>query len=544
MINIDFNNGIGKITFALALIILFLPGCKKDFFEVNPQDQLSEGTFWKSKDDAYTVLMGCYKREEGWTESIRDLDVSLIFFDEWTDISSAKELGLGFPQSGILPTTGQIGDMWSCNYKKIARANYFLDNIGKVNMDEGEKKEMIAEAKFIRDYSYFWLCQLWGNVPFPTKTLTFDEANKISQTSKEEVVDFILNELTEIASDLPLKQPDSEKGRVEKGTALALKGRLLMAEKRWSEAAQTYKTIMDLNRYIIDPRFKELFQEQGDNSDEIIFAAHHMQDKLGDEVTQHHILPGEFGGYNSTNLNQNFVDKFLMKDGKSIEESPLYDPEHPYENRDPRIYATVLLPNYSIVNGITFQGHPDSVTMVYGQGGIGITGYGINKFFDHDYKGNVWSYGGDYKLIRYAEVLMSYLESKLEAGDNITQNLLDETINKIRGREAVDLPPVTETDPTKLREIIRNERCVEFAFEGGIRYWDLIRWGIAVEVISKKFYGMKITDNPETYSGSYIINDKGNIFVWENVFHDYNYLWPIPQSEMDINKNLVQNPGY
>jgi len=229
-----------------------------------------------------------------------------------------------------------------------------------------------------------------------------------------------------------------------------------------------------------------------------------------------------------------------MIDGKPAGESPLYDPANPFANRDPRLYATVLLPGYSVVNGKKYVGYPDSSS----QNGPGVTGYGLNKFYDHDYTGNKSSYGGDYILIRYAEVLLSYLESELESGNPITQSLLDETINKVRGRLSVKMTPVTETDPTKLREIIRNERAIELACEGGIRYWDLIRWKIADKVLNGKFYGMQVTDNPSNYHGKYIINENGNMFIQERIFHDWNYLWPIPQSELDVNPNLVQNPGY
>jgi len=539
----NFNNLIRKFTLVLTLIILSLPGCKKDFLNENPKNAISEAIFWKTKGDAYQALMGCYNLltiSQG--ERFVNLNKTMLWMSEYAGYSSWRTFrARGIEIQTINPITTAI---WPKIYTTVSSTNYFLDNIEKVDMDETEKATMIAEVRFLRAFCYFWLSQLYGNVPLVKTTLTFDEANSVSQASEVEVRNFILTELTEIASDLPLKQPTSEKGRIERGAALALKGRLLMAEERWSEAATTYKEIMDLNRYIIDPQFKKLFEDEGNNSNEIIFAARFMETESGEAVTQHHTISGQFGGWNATNLNQNFIDEFEMTDGKLISESGMYDPENPFENRDPRLYATALLPNYSIVKGRIFQGHPDSVNMVYGQYGPGITGYGLNKFFDPDYTGNKNKYGGDHPLIRYAEVLLSYLESKLEAGDNIDQNLLDETINKIRGREAVAMPSVTETDPNKLREIIRRERCVELAFEAGLRYWDLIRWKIAYEVINQKFYGMKVTDNPETYSGTHIINDKGNIFVNENVFYEYNYLWPLPQSELDINKNLIQNPGY
>jgi len=410
-------------------------------------------------------------------------------------------------------------------------------------MNETEKAAMKGEARFIRAFHYFWLYQLWENVPLIKTTLSFDEANNISQASKEELVNFILTELTEAAEGLPVKQPSSATGRAEKGAALALKGRLLMAEERWSEAAATYKDIMDLNRYMIDPRYKELFEDEGENNDEVIFANQQMEGELGEVITQHIIKSSVYGGYNGCNVFQHVLDKFPMVDGESIEDSDMYDPENPFENRDPRLYATILITGYSEVYGEIFQGDPETIAKT-GQTGPNISGYIVQKFWDRNYEGNTTQYGGDYPQIRYAEVLLSRLESELEAGNSIDQSLLDNTINLVRQRAAVDMPAVTETNPENLREIVRRERAIELAFEGGIDYFDLKRWRTLKEEASQELLGMKITDNPDEYEGLYSINEEGHLIIGNLEFHDHNYLWPIPLAELDINENLEQNPGY
>ena len=132
---------------------------------------------------------------------------------------------------------------------------------------------------------------------------------------------------------------------------MGLKGRVLMAQKKWSEAAAVYKQIMDLNRYIIDPRFKELFEDEAENTDEFIFANQYMENEYGEAASQFTMRSSLYGGYNSLNVFKHLLDKFGMNDGMPIEESPLYDPANPYENRDPRLYATVLITGYSVVNG-------------------------------------------------------------------------------------------------------------------------------------------------------------------------------------------------
>lgn len=524
-----------------------MQGCK-DFLEEHPYDQLSEATFWNDQNDALRGLMGVYQRLSSGHVTWDGWDVNTIYADYFTDIGThiRDNEPNAYPVAGILSTNAQVASLWKVSYQKIARANYFLDNINKCDMNEDLRNEMIGEAKLIRAYCYFWLSQLFGNVPLVTTTLTFDEANSISQSSQQEVVEFLITDLTDAAKYLPVERPSSQKGRYEKGAALAIKGRLLMSQKRWSEASDTYKTIMDLNRYIIDPRFERLFVEEAENSKEIIFATHYTagySQPIGQRINQLVNWTSYFGGNNGFQFFQEFVDKFLMIDGLSIEESPLFDSENPFKNRDPRLYYTVLLPGYSKFNNKTFQGHPDTIAK-FGQFGNGCTGYAINKFYDRKFTGTKTQSGADYYLIRYAEILLSRLESELEAGKSINQELLDKTINLVRKRDEVDMPSVTETNPSKLREIIKRERLIEFAGEGGIRYWDLLRRRELHEVLSQVFHGMQITKSPNNYTGTYKIDEKGHLIMGKKLFYEHNYLWPIPLNELDVNTKLVQNPDY
>ena len=157
---------------------------------------------------------------------------------------------------------------------------------------------------------------------------------------------------------------------------------------------------------------------------------------------------------------------------------------------------------------------------------------------DPNFSASIVNYGGNWNIVRYAEVLLSYLESKLEAGAPIDQALLDETINKVRGRASVNMPPVTETDRTLLREILRKERRNETAFEG-IRYWDLMRWRIADKVLKGDFYGAPFpnTIKPIRKKGN-IVDPHSRWFVTSKNFRVADYQWPIPQSETNINPNL------
>ncbi|WP_158856453.1 RagB/SusD family nutrient uptake outer membrane protein [Lunatibacter salilacus] len=539
------SNNKAKINYLriVFFFMVFLPACNEDFLVENPKTAISEAIFWKNAQEAHQALMGCYSvYYDRWGERLGNYDKSMIWMSSWAGYSSWRDFGWARERQ-ITPTHGTINTLWQKSYRQIARANYFLENIDRVEMDETEKAAMKGEVQFLRAFTYFWLFQLWENIPLVKNTLTFDEANNVTQAPKEELVEFILAELTQAAERMHVRQAPSAMGRAEKGSALAMKGRLLMAENRWSEAAGTYEEIMGMGRYVIDPRYKELFQDDGENNDEVIFANQYMENEMGESMSQHTIKSSIYGGFNACNVFQHVLDKFPMNDGVPIENSALYDPENPFENRDPRLYATILITGYSEVFGVVFTGDPASIART-GQTGPNISGYILQKFWDRDYEGNSQFYGGDYPQIRYAEVLLSRLEAELEAGNSIDQSLLDNTINQVRQRQAVDMPPVTEMDPAALRDIVRRERAVELAFEGGIEYFDLKRWGTLQEEVSQELYGMKITDDPENYVGQYAINENGHLVLGRLVFNEFNALWPIPLNELDVNENFVQNPGY
>lgn len=533
------------IVFVLTLSIIGQTGCTKDFLNQQPLAQLSESTFWHSQSDALLALTGIYQGSDVGDASYTNDDLIL---GSDTDDSGYKNGGIGVIYSGyLLPSDGQVvGAIWTRAYRTIFRANYFLENIDKVNMDAALKAQYTAEARFLRAYEYFYMSVLYGGVPLVTKTLTIEEANNQTRNSLQEVQNFAISECTAAAADLPATRPDGEKGRILKGAALGIKGRLLMIQKKWPDAASTFKEIIDLNTYIIDPRYKEIFEEAGENSKEILLSINCVASLYGNTHNQRNYHPDFYGGYQEDNIFQGLVDAYQMTDGLPISQSPLYDPQNPFKNRDPRLYATVFLPGYTVFRGKLFPADPASTKISTLKGA---TGYGWKKFVTENYAGDNGSSGDDIILMRYAEVLLSYLEAKLESGDAITQNLLDQTINKVRGRAAVNMPPVTETNPDKLREMIRNEFRVEFATERLIRYMTIRRWGIFQQVINQVFYGMKLTNDPANYTDYKVAKTgpyAGHLIVIDKtgtVKPGWNLI-PIPLPEIDINSKLTQNPDY
>ncbi|EYA39074.1 RagB/SusD family nutrient uptake outer membrane protein [Bacteroides fragilis] len=538
-----------KIKYTIACLLICILSCVSCDLERFPLDQFSEESFWISEDNAMLALTGIYKANilfgkpemaptDWWSYG------GLIYLEFPTDNAYDRRGNASnffkMTSGDLLPNNGFINNYWSNSYAKITRCNRFMEGVTKLT-DEAARKRLMAEARFIRATQYFYLSQFFHDVPLVTKVLTKDEANTVEKTPQAQIIEFIVREFTESAADLPRFKDlrDDETGRASKQAALAFLGRTYLAAKKFPEAAAAYKQIIDLGDNIIDPDYASIFLPGNENSKENIFSMQYMQDKAGNGLLQH-ALPVKDGGWCLVNVSASLFEAYQFKDGTTFSyESPLYNPDNLGENRDPRLDYTIYY-NGSTFKGTVYDCHPDSNSPDKVAGGQTTqTGFMMRKYLDENYSGDLNVYGGNVPIIRYSEVLLSYLEAKLEAGEPITPALLDETINLVRGRTSVNMPRITETNPDLLRPILRNERRVELAMEG-IRYWDLLRWGIADKmlngyILGAPFPGSKRT-NP-TPDGE--VDKYGRWYVNKRAFRkDQDYKWPIPQGEQDINPNL------
>lgn len=520
--------------------------CEENILDKQPLSQLSTENFWTTPADVDLALAGVYNKATTWSSAGH-----ICEFDDNTDNGTDRKINQAFLTYGNLnPASSEIKSYWNNSYREIAGCNYFLENVENVEgLNAAKKAQMLAEVRFLRAFTYFNMSQYYGGVPLVDRLLTMEESITINSSSKSDIENFVLSELDAIVNDLPATRSSGEHGRIVKAAALAVKGRLLMAQQKWSDAATAYKAIIDLGVHQIDPQYAELFNGVNEESSEIIFSRKYLAGEIANS-TQLYYRPNVDGGWHHMNPYQSLVDAYLCTDGLSIEESPLFDPMHPVVKdgvnyRDPRLLYTVFYPGISTIKGKVYQGNPDSTSVV---GDVftydaGMTGYCLQKYVDNEYAGDVYSSGVDIPIIRYAEVLLSYLESKINAGDAIDQNLLDLTINAVRGRASVGMPAVTETDPTKLMEILKRERRVELAWEG-LRFWDLYRWGEAADKLSNQtMYGIKITDDPANYT-RFPVGPTGHYKVFELKYRSTDLPWPIPQDELDINTTLTQKDNW
>lgn len=533
-----------NILYCLIASIIFNTSCSLDR---NPLDQFAENEFWTNEENALIALTGIYRGNTVFnSEEYSPSDFwsySGIMFLEFASDNAYDRRGnnSGFFQmvNGNLTANNRFtNSYWTNAYAKIARCNRFLDGVSKISASEEIITRFKSEARFIRAVQYFYLSQFFHDVPLVTKVLSKEEANTVKKNTKEEIVSFIKQEFKEAAEGLPRwkELKSSEIGRASKQAALAFLGRTCLAEKQYKEAVSAYEEIIKMGDNSLEPNYNEVFYPAKKGSPEIIIGAQYLTDLAGCGLPQH-AYPVKDQGWCIINPLGSLFEAYQFTDGTEFSyNSPLYDKNNLGKNRDPRLDFTIYYSGATF-KGTIYNSHPDSESVDATQSGQTTqTGFMMRKYFDENYNGDLKTYGVNIPIIRYAEVLLSYLEAKIEAGESITQELLDNTINLVRNRPSVQMPKITETSTEKLRTILRNERRVELAMEG-IRYWDLLRWGIAHEVLQGKIYGAPFPGRVKV-DGDNNADPFGRWYVNKWNFRKQDYIWPIPQSEQDINPNL------
>lgn len=395
----------------------------------------------------------------------------------------------------------------------ISSCNFFMDNVDKAPITEENLLKYKAEVQFLRALFYFKLADVYSGVPIYTSAVSIEES-KIKQSTKAEVIALVLSDLDFAIANLP---DVAYAGHAVKGSAQALKARVLLYESRWTEAADMAKEVMDGGIFSLYSDFRKLFLATGQNNNpEIIFSTRYLNP---DSYSDFDI---RWNWHGVVNPRKELEQAFECSDGLPITESPLYvppTPENPNswkQNRDPRLSMTLKPFQDSAINSagkkVAFNYNVQQTNANFP------VKYGNWDCLPIDYSTKSEQ---DWILLRYAEVLLNYAEAKNEA-TGPDQSIYD-AVNAIRARPGVNMPPIPEgLTKDEMREKIRNERRIEMALEG-LRWPDIKRWKTA-----------------ETYIPTLI--DQGGVQrTFEAPTH---YVMPIPQSEIDINPNLEQNPGY
>lgn len=538
-----------KIFYILFLIAV--SSCNK--LELNPLDKISEADTWN---DASLIQLYVNSSYNAFLHGFQQ-DLLPSACDETFNIHEYGNLSIvqkgEMTQDNVTDLSTKI-NYWSFGYSNIHNINIFFSKIDAAPGDATFKNSVIGEMKFIRAYIYANLIWRYSGVPIITKVFGLHDDFKVSRSSYDDCVKFIVSELDDAAKLLPDDQPVSQRGRASAHACMALKARVLLYaasaqnnpthdKAKWQAAADASAALLNVG-YQLNDDYQSTFL--GDNK-EIIFARYFTQAN----TTNFNLEQGRNGsnGWTSQNPSQNIVNAYEMAatgmlpyteqaDGTLIlNPASGYDPNNPYVGRDPRFDASILHDG-SLWAGReteTFHGGADSPETSSGFN-ASLTSYAYKKFLIESISpsGSTLKPTNPWIFFRYAEVLLNYAEAEFELGNEIVAR---QYLNMVRSRPSVHMPAITDTGE-QLKNRIQNERRVELAFEEH-RFFDVRRWKIADISESKPFLRMDITKQSNGTKTYQILKLEDRKFLSQH------YLIPIPRAEVDKSLgSLTQNPGY
>lgn len=488
------NNYIQKIgLIALCSGLFVLPACKKSFLNVDPQAQQPAVTFWKTSDDATKAVNSIYANLRSWENTaFPALAIESIAGDDAEKGSSANDASYlnGFDAFTVTSTEGQLQGFWTGQYQNINLCNQVLDNIPAINMDASLKSRYLAEAKFVRAYSYFRLVRAFGDVPLRLTVPKDASEFNIPRTPKAQVWAAIEKDLDDAAAVLPQTYTSVDLGRATKGAALALHAKVAMYQQKWADVLSLTNTVMTMG-YNLVPNYEQSFRLNNENSVESVFEiqCEIIQSIAGSATSQYSQVQGVRGSVAGWGFNV-----------------PTAALAAAYETGDTRRDGTIIFRGETTPEGDAID--PSGDNPMYNQKSYVpfaqiITGYNEGA------QQNV-------RVLRFADVLLMNAEAANEQGNpTLAKTSLNRVRARARGGVAGVLPDVTTSDKDALRTAIQKERQVELAMESD-RYFDVIRQGRAAAVFGPK--GWKANKNE---------------------------VWPIPSTEIDKSAGtLTQNPGY
>jgi len=618
-----------KYQLIFALTLLVLSGCKKDFLAVQPPDQINGELVWQNPALAQAFVTDIYN------------GFSLGGFPEQMLSSVSDESLFTHPNRGIdlvnastiNPTTlGWVDDSWSYNlmYNRIRACNITIEKLSGTDnaiSDQSLKDQLLGEAHFLRAYFYQQLVRYHGGVPLVTKSYALDDDFGIKRSTYEECISLIIKDCDDAILLLTGKTLPS--GRTSSLAAKALKSRVLLyaasdlhdiptaksrsavisgyanpellgyptgdRTARWKAAQDAAKAVIDAGTgYKLNLSAKVSADEGRANYKSIAMGGGSKAAGIDASAASELILGRYFidlsdmryGRANGPNGYHNWagntpigllVDDYEMADGTAFSWTNPAQKAAPYQNRDPRLYATILYDGagwkprdkvsgsvdpanqiqtgeYDLLEGsnvITFKGLDTRGSSIENWNGSW-TGYYTQKFIDPD--PNIVDANQPqfvpWPFFRYTEAVLNYIEACIEL-NQLPDALL--WLNRIRFRAG--MPAVTLGSQTALRDLYRHERRIEMAYEEQ-RYHDTRRWMIAPETLGRKTTYIKIIGkfkpgktmsapyhyDPAVYDYTYTptIETAQENRRWD----DKIYFRPFSRDEINRNKELRQNPGY
>lgn len=583
--------------FLLLIIIIFpllMSSCIDDFLNREPLDVISGDDVWENTNaiQAYMAKMydDVFVEDHNW-------NLNAGYFAHYTD-EAMRGYSWGAPYAPTFPN--EFIPRWTESYASIRKINEFFDKMDNSTIDEELKEQYVAEAHFLRAFNYFVLAKRYGGVPIIKETQQYDGTNiedlKIPRSTEAETWDFIAEELDKATANLPEAYDASNQFRATKYSAYALKSRAMLYAGSISkygnvqlnglvgipsEKANDYfnasllasEAIIQSGKYMLYKKetdkvknFQQLFLDETLHEEAIYVKAFSVPDKAH-SFDFYNAAPSFKIDYGtSINPTLELVEEFEYIDGRdgtllvndALGNQIYYDnADDIFKDKDPRFFATVLYPNCpwqgdaleirrGIIdsNGMKIEASAfsdkfpeDESYTVSGKDGLVLqgdcsrTGFYIKKFMDPDNRLEQSRSWQNYLVFRYAETLLNYAEAAVELG------MLDKALPKLN--EVRERAGVIEKNTISIDDV-RHERLVEFAFENQ-RYWDLVRWRTATEVMNNTQFSALIPWL-DFKTKKYVFEKGPNTLNLSKTFLEKNFYQPIPG--VNQNELLIQNPGF
>ncbi|SFS39180.1 Starch-binding associating with outer membrane [Sphingobacterium wenxiniae] len=593
-----------RIALLSLLTLASLNACKQEFLDTQSQEKFTDDAVWSDPALVETFINQIYFRlYEPLTDgrgTANIVDEGHYRGNSASNLFNNSES----TQDNLYAWGYQRNLVWNELYKSIRYCNVFFDKVGQVPFSgtmldgKSDRDRMTGEAHFLRAFTYHYLLALYGGVPLVTDAYGLDSEFSVARNSYQECIDFIVSECDKAASLLPEVQSGINNGRATKGAALALKSRVLlyaasdlhspnavisafekpellgytddMRTQRWQKAKEAAKAVIDMGIYELHKAEPAPGDSVAQNITEIFLTNNTSEDIMvkyfNQGMGQRWGLYSSPNGYYGWGVNApiaNFVDAFQMADGTPFDWN---NPDHakdPYANREPRFYATIfyngaswrerpldakgLEPHNKIQTG-TYQRWNATTGKMYETYGIdtrnspienwngSYTGYYCRKYVDPTVNVQYLRQSVTWRFFRYTEVLLNYAEACIELGQDAEARVY---INLVRKRAGL---PVTTASGDALKELYRNERRLELAFEEH-RFFDVRRWMIGPEAYSPA-YQAKIVYPLTANNVTAAIPEVKHVKFDERAWNNKSYFFPIMRDEMNKNPQLDQNPGY
>lgn len=534
----------------LFVFAAFFAGCKKDFLDDKAYSVITQDNFYKSASDALTALNGVYNALQG--SGMYEDD--LLRLNEYTTEAVTSDLTVDEIYSRIDTWRYQVGDfasIYSGQYRLIERANQVIANVPNTDMNETLRQRVIAEATFLRALGYFNLVRVYGGVPLKlTPTVDFSQTS-FARASAADVYSQIITDLTGIlqSNALPLtgSYAAADKGRAGKSAVQALLGKvyltrasdqLLAKPDDYQKAVTVLAELVADNDRALLPHYKDVFDYNKENHAEVIFDVQYLR-KAG--------LGGNLTAFIPTTTTQELFQISYYDYLASI------DFYNSFETGDTRKAVTFYDSMTVKINGnvvpVYFDATGDpSIGMwrrfddhsVVPRGIISADVPGFRKFVDYDLAARQNAEEPNFIILRYSDVLLMLAEALNEVNGGPTSQAY-EYLNMVKRRafgKPINIPDLSidynNLDKQGFRRAVYNERRKEFVLESqgwfdGKRFWDIFTARVAAESVGA--------------DPNFNLRPKKTILVTE-INQDKYRLMPFSQSNLDLNKELTQNPGY